>query len=522
MRTGLPLVLVTTAASQVAFLPGHAAAVPVSPRPPILILVDVSNSMAEDDGQGTQKMAGARTAILSLVASLPASVEVGLQEYPASGQCTAGRVLVPVGQGKAERLDVEAHSLVPDGDGTPTGPALRHAADNLLLSGDRGSIILISDGESNCGGDPCAVTAELVGTNVDVTVNTVGFRVSAAGQRELQCIADAGNGAYSEVGSAIELQRELERQGGPKLALDAHDPDEGSVEIIVDLRVSGTQPAPDVVVQAHSTMLAAVRNSTRRLGNLGAGAEQRLEWSVSVSEVVETPTAFEVTITASSAGVRLATTRWRTTLTRSSTDPQRPVGDAATMVDEVREAATQIAASCRRNRDSRNWFGRTWHWLSRNDLENCMNDAWVREIARRFAGLDPGRLALPDGTFEGPSRTRPPEEIRGSRGWKPELVNGDESPARHFLGWLAVGYFHPRIANSALSEAESVGVDRGESQQDLISGRRAIDIGVDLRRGRIELDEAIDRIIEAVSEPAYSGGRRDPEDADVSGPWYIP
>ncbi|MGH9154894.1 MAG: vWA domain-containing protein [Acidimicrobiales bacterium] len=468
MRTGVSLVLLSTVASQLVSPTGHAAAAPGTPRPPILILVDVSNSMAEDDGQGTQKMAGARTAILSLVASLPSNAAVGLQEYPGSGNCSAGRVLVPVGRDNLERLDLETHSLVPDGDGTPTGPALRHAADNLLLSGNRGSIILISDGESNCGEDPCSVTADLVGENVNVTVNTVGCRVSANGQRELKCIADAGNGAYAEVGSATEFARELERQSGPTLSLNAQDSDEGSVEIVVDLRVSGTQPAPDVVVQAHSTLLADVQNGTRRLGNLSSGADQRLQWTYSTNEVVETPTVLEVTVTASSSGVRLATTKWRTTLTRSSTDQRRPVNDAAMMVNEVQDAATGIEASCRGNRDNRNWFGRTWHWLSRNDLENCMNDAWVREIAHRFAGLDPGRFALPDGTFEGPFREPPPEEIRGSRGWKPELINGDESPARHFLGWLAVGYFHPRIANSGLSEQESSGVP-GASQRDLIS-----------------------------------------------------
>lgn len=52
--------------------------------------------------------------------------------------------------------------------------------------------------------------------------------------------------------------------------------------------------------------------------------------------------------------------------------------------------------------------------------------------------------------------------------------------------------------------------------------RLAIDIGIDLRRGKISLDEAVDRIIEAISDPTYRGGPRDPEESDVSDPWYIP
>lgn len=147
-----------------------------SPPRRVLILVDVSNSMSEEDGTGTQKMAGARRAILSLLANLPANVEIGLQRYPGKGACSPGKHLVPIGRGNSSALDLETHSLVADGDGTPTGPALRLAADNLRLGGRVGSILLISDGESNCGENPCDVTAELFGQDLDVTVNTVGFR----------------------------------------------------------------------------------------------------------------------------------------------------------------------------------------------------------------------------------------------------------------------------------------------------------------------------------------------------------
>ncbi|MGH9164166.1 MAG: hypothetical protein ACRDZW_01460 [Acidimicrobiales bacterium] len=136
----------------------------------------------------------------------------------------------------------------------------------------------------------------------------------------------------------------------------------------------------------------------------------------------------EISITASAGGERLASTTWRTVLTRSASDPNQPVGDAARMVD---------------------------------------------------------RLPLAGGA-EGAVRGAPPEEIRGSRGWRSELINGDESPARHFLGWLG------------------------------------INIGIDLRRGTISVDEAIERVISAVSDPAYPGGPREPEDAGVSDPWYIP
>lgn len=493
---------------------------PPSPARRVLILVDVSKSMSDDDGTGTQKMAGARRATLSLLANLPAGVDVGLQSYPGKTQCSPGRYLVPVGH-DAAALDLETHSLIGEGDGTPTGPALRFAADNLRLGGRAGSILLISDGESNCGDDPCAVTEELFGQDVDVTVNTVGFRVSPEGERELRCIAVAGHGRYTEVSNSAEIQVALEQQGKAQLRLVARSAPEGTLEVVADLSVVGARPAPDVVVTAEPTQLARTVNPIRRLGNLEPGVQRELTWEIAPTRVVNDRTAIAVQITATAQGEPVASATWRTVLTRSTTDPNRPVGDAGRMVDLVQAAATRIEATCRRNRDNRNWFGRTWHWLSRNDLENCMNDAWVREIARRFAGLDPGRLPLGGGP-EGAVRSPPPEEIEGSKGWKRELINGDESPGRHFLGWLAVGYFHPWTANSALSHQESVGIKNGESQQDVRSGRLAIDIGIDLRRGRISVDEAIGRIISAISDPSYPGGAQESEEAVVSSPWYVP
>jgi hypothetical protein len=142
------------------------------------------------------------------------------------------------------------------------------------------------------------------------------------------------------------------------------------------------------------------------------------------------------------------------------------------------------------------------------------NDEWVRTIAWLLGCLDPGLLALPEGMerWGGPFRDEPPMEIEGRSGWREELIDNDNSPARHFIAWFATGYFHPWLADEGLEIQEAPVEGRpGSSQQGIRSGRIAIDIGRDLRRGNLSREEAIRRIEAALSDPDYGGEVQDPE-----------
>lgn len=153
-------------------------------------------------------------------------------------------------------------------------------------------------------------------------------------------------------------------------------------------------------------------------------------------------------------------------------------------------------------------------------VERCDTDAFVRDLSHRLAGLDPGRFALPEGAPEGPRRDPPGEEITGSSGWNPSLIDGDESPARHFIGWFATGYFHPKASNSGLSHQERSEAG-GSSLQDVRSGRIAIDLGIKLQRGE-DIGTIIDMVVRQAGDPSYPGGPRTPEPSTTSTPWYFP
>jgi RHS repeat-associated protein len=121
-------------------------------------------------------------------------------------------------------------------------------------------------------------------------------------------------------------------------------------------------------------------------------------------------------------------------------------------------------------------------------------DWYVRTAGWRLGGTNAGLIT--------PTRTNPPEEIIGEDGWKAELVDGDRSPARHFIGFFAIGYFHPHTARTFLGMNESPPM-QGRSVQDIRSGEIAIDIGRLLRFGDISTYGSINQMIVRAHDPNH-------------------
>jgi hypothetical protein len=65
--------------------------------------------------------------------------------------------------------------------------------------------VLVTDGLETCGGDPCAVSAALNASGIALTTHVVGFALTAAERRTLQCIADNGGGLLLGAGDSDEL-----------------------------------------------------------------------------------------------------------------------------------------------------------------------------------------------------------------------------------------------------------------------------------------------------------------------------
>lgn len=218
---GALLALVAGAMPAVAVAPGGATAASKAPgrasAGSLVMVLDSSGSMADDDGTGRTRMESARTAVGTVVDGLPDGYPTGLRVYGADRPrgCTDTRLVQPVRGLDRAAVKRAVAAVEPKGD-TPIGLSLRKAAEDLPrpAGGAIGTrtILLISDGEDNCGTPrPCEVAAELGREGIGLRIDTVGFQVRGEARRQLECVAAAGNGRYYDAPDARSLVRQLQR-----------------------------------------------------------------------------------------------------------------------------------------------------------------------------------------------------------------------------------------------------------------------------------------------------------------------
>ncbi|MEU3463406.1 VWA domain-containing protein [Streptomyces sp. NPDC006733] len=192
--------------------PGAALAAEPAADDSLIMVLDSSGSMAGPDGSGSTRIESARKAVGTVVDTLPDGHRTGLRVYGAGkphgcDDTQLSQAVVPLDRDATKRA---VAAVQPKGD-TPTALALTRAAGDLPKDGRR-TILLISDGESNCGAPkPCEVAARLAGDGIGLRIDTIGFQVKGAAREELECVARAGHGAYYDAPDAAALARQLVR-----------------------------------------------------------------------------------------------------------------------------------------------------------------------------------------------------------------------------------------------------------------------------------------------------------------------
>ncbi|MGV9859855.1 vWA domain-containing protein [Gordonia sp. NPDC003425] len=180
-----------------------------SPKPTMIVL-DASDSMNTDDAPGP-RIDAAKSAVTSLVDSLPGQSEIGVVVFggtvPSERGPQAGCADVET---VSQLAPIDAHDPRPKIAGvtaqgwSPVGKALLAASEPL--SEAPGSIVLVSDGESNCQPDPCETAQKIRTENPDITISAVGFKTDAA---QLKCIAAAGGGVFVTADNTAQLTARL-------------------------------------------------------------------------------------------------------------------------------------------------------------------------------------------------------------------------------------------------------------------------------------------------------------------------
>ncbi|MCM2412953.1 VWA domain-containing protein [Streptomyces sp. RKAG290] len=197
--------------------PAASEAVGSDGRGSLVMVLDSSGSMGDDDGTGRTRMESARAAVGTVVDGLPDGYPTGLRVYGADRPrgCTDTRLVRPVRTLDRAAVKRAVAGVRPTGD-TPIGLSLRKAAQDLPrpVGGAIGTrtILLISDGEDNCGTpQPCEVAEQLGKEGIGLRIDAVGFQVRGAARKQLECIAKAGNGRYYDAPDAKSLARQLQR-----------------------------------------------------------------------------------------------------------------------------------------------------------------------------------------------------------------------------------------------------------------------------------------------------------------------
>ncbi|USQ75683.1 vWA domain-containing protein [Ornithinimicrobium cryptoxanthini] len=181
----------------------------------LLLVLDASGSMRDEDGAGTPKIEGARSALDAVINDLGDDQQVGLRlfastesESDTAAACADSELVVPVGTGNQAALSAAVQDYEPYGGETPIGYALQEAATDLGSDGQR-SILLVSDGISTCDPDPCEVAEDLTQDGIELAIHVVGLDVDSEAREQLQCIAEAGNGTYIDAADTDTLTSAL-------------------------------------------------------------------------------------------------------------------------------------------------------------------------------------------------------------------------------------------------------------------------------------------------------------------------
>lgn len=189
----------------------------------IELILDVSGSMAEPVAgtENQSRMEAAQTALRDVIASIPEGeqVHVGLRVYGQEGSnsesdramsCRSTALLVPLQRLDQQALLAEVDAAVPTG-WTPLARALEAAAGDFSQGeGVSNAIIMVTDGEDTCGGDPCQVAAALHAADVAVTTHVVGLALTSEQQDAVRCIAEEGGGQLFAATDADSLRAALD------------------------------------------------------------------------------------------------------------------------------------------------------------------------------------------------------------------------------------------------------------------------------------------------------------------------
>jgi von Willebrand factor type A domain/Sad1 / UNC-like C-terminal len=182
-----------------------AASLPAADKTNVEVILDASGSMKAKIGDKT-KMEIAKKALYDLMLSIPLETNVAVRTYGhrRKDDCSDIQLLTNFSDQRLASFG-EVIRVNPLGKTPLTGSIKEAAKDFAGKEGQDNSIILITDGEETCGGDPCAAAKAAHESGIKVKINVIGFKIEPKERAQLECIANTGGGKYVSANDAAEL-----------------------------------------------------------------------------------------------------------------------------------------------------------------------------------------------------------------------------------------------------------------------------------------------------------------------------
>jgi hypothetical protein len=185
------------------------ASEPVGAFDAVEFVLDASGSMLQRIG-GERRIDVAKSALVGLTDVLPTDSAFALRVF-GHKEADSCRTDLEIKQPRVDKAAavaaikaITAKNLAK----TPIGASLLKVKEDLAGTNGSVLVILMTDGEETCDGDPKAAIDALRADGADVRVSIVGFAVDEVGLKETFAQwAQAGNGAFFDAQNAEQLKR---------------------------------------------------------------------------------------------------------------------------------------------------------------------------------------------------------------------------------------------------------------------------------------------------------------------------
>ncbi|MDP3980476.1 MAG: VWA domain-containing protein [Chlamydiota bacterium] len=182
-------------------------------------IYDASNSMNEKMGD-EKKIDVSKRVFINLLENMKSEglldINIGLRIYGSrfnprgtkDEACRDSYMAVPIRGFDVENLKEVVQGIEAKGY-TPIAYSLEQTPSDLAgVTGEK-TVVLISDGQETCGGDPCAVAKKLKEEGLVLKMHVIGFDVTDKDRQQLECIANVTGGKYFSAENADALSNAL-------------------------------------------------------------------------------------------------------------------------------------------------------------------------------------------------------------------------------------------------------------------------------------------------------------------------